>query len=181
MIHDSDLLDKLSELSLIELSCDTYRATRNNLDPLAPSTNGGRWMLEGEYSVLYTSLERDGALAELTYHWGMLTPLPSKPAVLSRISVGLKSTLHIVQADLKSLGVDLDDANNRQCEFNKMRRIGAAAAFLDIHGLIVPSVRWDCDNLIIFTDNLHESEELKLVDIEEVDWKQWGKDNGMLP
>ena len=178
MIHDSELLDKLSVLEIESFSGEVFRATRKSLDPLAPSTNGGRWMPRGENSVLYTSLSRDGALAELSFHWGMLTPLPSKPAVLSRIKVEMKSSMRLLHADLKKFGIN--ETEYQQLNYDKMQKIGAAVAFLDCHGLIVPSARWSCENLIIFTDNLHESEDLVVAEVEEVNWQQWGKENQLI-
>lgn len=175
MIHDSKLLDQLSALKIEDFSGEVFRATRKSLDPLAPSTNGGRWMPRGENSVLYTSLSRDGALAELSFHWGMLTPLPSKPAVLSRIKVEMESSMRLLHTDLKNFGVD--GTEYKQLNYDKMQEIGAAVAFLDCHGLIVPSARWSCENLVIFTDNLRETEDLVAVEAEEVNWQQWGKDN----
>jgi hypothetical protein len=56
--------------------------------------------------VLYTSLEREGALAELSYHWSQLTPLPSKPAMLHRLAVDTGKTLRLVRASLSHLGID---------------------------------------------------------------------------
>ena len=124
---------------------------------------------------MYTSLSRDGALAELSFHWGMLTPLPSKPAVLSRIKAEMESSMRLLHTDLQNFGIN--DTEYQQLNYNKMQEIGAAVAFLDCHGLIVPSARWPCENLVIFTDNLHETEDLVVAEVEEVNWQQWGRDN----
>lgn len=178
MIHDPNLLDQLSGLDVEEFSGEVFRATRKSLDPLASSTNGGRWMPKGERSVLYTALSRDGALAELTFHWGMLDPLPSKPAVLSRIKVGLDSSLRILSSDFERLGVSESETNKPN--YDQMQKIGAAVAFLGCHGLIVPSARWSCENLVIFTENLPNLDALVLEEKSEVDWQTWGKENNLL-
>jgi hypothetical protein len=69
MIHDPDLLDRLSVLPTERFEGPVYRATGLSTDPTAPSISGGRWAPPPEADagnfVLYTSLERDGALAEL--------------------------------------------------------------------------------------------------------------------
>lgn len=178
MIHDVTLLDQLSNFKVEAFAGDAYRATRKSLDPLAPSTSGGRWMPKGERSVLYTSLSRDGALAELAFHWGMLSPLPSKPAVLSRINVDLKDTLCLLRVDLTSLGVD--EQHFSSINYKTMQNVGAAVAFLGCHGLIVPSARWLSDNLIVFTENLDDAEALSVAEADEVDVLKWGRDKELI-
>ncbi|MCU7931126.1 MAG: RES family NAD+ phosphorylase [Candidatus Thiodiazotropha sp. (ex Codakia rugifera)] len=178
MVHDPDLLEKLSNLEVTHFNGEVFRATRENLDPLAASSNGGRWMPRNEMNVLYTSLTQDGAISELAYHWGMLNPRPSKPAKLSRIKADLPQSMRILRTDLESLGIH--DHEYQQMNYEKMQKIGHASAFLDFHGLLVPSARWHCENLIIFTDNIMHLEALELIDDKEVDWVKWGEENNML-
>jgi hypothetical protein len=109
MIHAKEVLDRLGSLSPIEFGDDVFRATRHGLAPLTDSTRGGRWsprdVLGGTDSVatLYTSCVRDGALAELAFHYAQLTPFPSKPVLLHRLHVTTKKTLRLLQVDLVSL------------------------------------------------------------------------------
>ena len=63
VIHYRDLLDRLDALPKESFSGDVFRATRQNLDPLASSYSGGRWMRRDGAGMLYTSLAREGALA----------------------------------------------------------------------------------------------------------------------
>jgi hypothetical protein len=63
MIHDPDLLDQLDALPKEAFDGEAFRGTRQNLDPLASSFSGGRWMRRDGAGVLYTSLAREGALA----------------------------------------------------------------------------------------------------------------------
>ena len=80
MIHDQSLVDRLSGLATERLDGTVYRATRVNADPTAPSINGGRWAPppsdEPGIFVLYTSFERDGAIAEMVSFLADLTPVP---------------------------------------------------------------------------------------------------------
>jgi hypothetical protein len=78
VIHDPDLLDRLSGLPIERFDGEAFRATRANLHPLAFSTRGGRWAPQDRAAVLYTSLAREGALAEIAHHWGRLTPTPDQ-------------------------------------------------------------------------------------------------------
>ena len=58
--------------------------------------------------------------------------------------------------------------------------IGTAIAFLECDGLIVPSARWPCENLVIFTDNqllAGRRALLELVGSEEFDWQSWARQN----
>ena len=72
MIHDPALLDRLEALPRESFDGQVYRATRLSLDPLAGSYNGGRWMARDVAAILYTSLAREGALAEIAFHWSQL-------------------------------------------------------------------------------------------------------------
>jgi hypothetical protein len=69
MIHEQNLVDQLSVLSTECFDGEVFRATRTGADPLTSSINGGRWApgAQGasDVPVLYTSLDRDGALAEV--------------------------------------------------------------------------------------------------------------------
>jgi hypothetical protein len=178
LIHDPILIDRLSELPVETFAGEVFRATRKSLDPLAFSTGAGRWGREGSVAVLYTSLKPDGALAEISFHWSRMTPLPTKPAVLHRLRVTTKGTLRLIRAQLAALSVDLD----RFGELNYVRtqEIGEAVAFLGHDGLIVPSARCDCDNLVLFNDNQTIETELEVMSSEEVDWLAWGRDHGII-
>lgn len=126
---------------------------------------------------MYTSLTRKGALAEIVYHWQMLDPLPSKPAILATIKSKTNSTLKLIETDLAGLGADpneYDQINNL-----RTREIGAAINFLGYDGLIAPSARWNCENLMLFFDNLSSDSNTELVTTEEVDWQTWGRENSL--
>ena len=146
MIHNPELLDALSAYSTVRFSDTVFRATRLRLDPLADSTSGGRWNIRDHDPVLYTSLEFEGALAEISFHWSQVTPLPSKPVVVHRIQVSTERTLRLKLCDLVELGVDFDQFAS--LNYAKCQEIGAAVGFLECDGLITPSARWDCENLV---------------------------------
>src|SRR5438477_11830353 len=124
MIHDPDLLDQLDALPKETFDGEVFRGTRQSLDPLASSYSGGRWMRRDGAGVLYTSLARDGALAEISFHWGQLDPRPTKPVVVHTLRVVTHRTLKLVRADLPSLGV----AENTYGGINlpRTQEIGAA-------------------------------------------------------
>ena len=171
MLHDPTLVEQLSAFPTDVFEGDVFRATRLNFEPLAFSTGGGRWAPDGQLSVLYTSLARDGALAEIAFHWGQLTPLPSKKAALHRLGVKTRKTLRLRRIDLESLDLDLERFGN--LAYRRTQEIGAVVSYLGRDALIVPSARWDCDNLILFNDNQTDDGDLLLLGSAEVEWQAW--------
>ena len=180
MLRDPVLLDKLSAFPTETFDGAVYRVTRRSLDPLAPSTAGGRWAPRGGVAVLYTSLEREGALAEISFHWGQLTPLPTKPAVLNRLRIVTQKSLRLILTSLEALGVNADEYT--AVNYSRTQEIGDAVAFLECDGLLVPSARWSCGNLVLFPDNhsLNLSNTLELLDSEEFDWLSWAQQNNLI-
>lgn len=129
-------------------------------------------------SVLYTSLKREGALAEICFHWSQWTPRPSKPATLHTLRVVADRTLRLLRADLSRLGVS--DQDYQTVNLNRTQQIGAAVEFLGCDGLIAPSARWACDNLILFPDSAAFGATLEAVAEEDVDWVEWAENNVVL-
>ena len=136
MDHDRDLLETLSAFTPVRFDGEVFRATRLSLNALAPSASGGRWMVPGETATLYTSMQADGALAEIAFHWGQMTPIPSKPAMLHRIRLGTRKSLRLARADLIALGVDW--SRYGAFRYGRTQAIGAAVAHLNCDGLIAP-------------------------------------------
>jgi RES domain-containing protein len=177
--HDDELLAKLSEFESETFGGSVFRATRFHLDPTEFTTTGGRWARPGATPVLYTSLEREGALAEVCFHWSLLNPLPTKAAKVHKLSVSANRCLRLLKGELRTLGVSVDDLG--RLPYAGTQEIGSAVAFLEHDGLIVPSARWGCDNLILFQEH-HSLQECKLdlEHTEEVDWQEWAKAQGVL-
>ena len=181
MTHDLSLVGALSGRPTERFGGAVFRATQIAAKPLAPSVRGGRWAPPGrpgaEIPVLYASVERDGALAEVASYLLELSPIPGpRPMMISRLAVSTSRTLRLARIDLESLGVDMGHYGVR--DYARTQEIGAAAASLGIDGLIAPSARWACDNLMIFTDNLDARERLEVVGSEEVEWRGWARAHG---
>ena len=66
-------------------------------------------------------------------------------------------------------------------DYAQTQKIGAALAFLGFDGLIAPSARWDCENLMIFTEIHALSERLEPISEEEIEWRDWAQENGLIP
>jgi RES domain len=178
MIRDAELLDRLAGMPVESFAGQTFRATRQNHDPLAPSTYGGRWMPSGGAAVLYTSTIRDGAMAEIAFHLSRQTPLPTKPIFLHILNVVANKTLRLLRTDLTELGVN--EHAYTAINYGPTQQVGDAVQFLEFDGLIAPSARWNCDNLILFPDNMRSSALLELDSSESIDWLAWAQAKGFL-
>ena len=182
MKPDPRLSATLARFERISFEGTVFRATGMRSDPKAPSLSGGRWAPrpndEPGFPVLYTSLERDGALAEVSSYLALLTPLPSRPLAVHELSVSTSRTIVLVKADLKALGVDPDRYGER--DYARTQLIGMAINDMGCDGLMSPSARWACANLTLFMDHHAVDEKLDLVGTEEIDWRAWAKDAGII-
>jgi hypothetical protein len=183
MPHESSMLAKLSKVAVARSFDKVFHATSLTADPLAPSVRGGRWAPSAqagrEIPILYASFEQDCAIAEVASYLLELTPIPGpRPLKVSRLSVSTSRTLRLARVDLTTLGVDMSRYGVR--DYARTQEIGAAAASLGIDGLVAPSARWPCDNLMIFTDNLDARARLQVVGSEEVEWRAWARAHGLL-
>jgi RES domain-containing protein len=171
--HDRELLDALEACSLEAFSGETWRVTAKGRDALRGSTAGGRWSPPGEFEVLYTSLARAGALAEIGYRLSLEPVWPSRlEHELHRIMARTNSSLRFADvSNLSTLGVDV--RRYASFEYSVTQAIAAAAFFLDFDGLIVPSARSTELNLVIFTEKLDVGERLKVEASEPVNWAAW--------
>ena len=136
MIHGPDLIDRLDALPKQTFDGEVFRGTRPSLDPLASSYSGGRWMRRDGAGVLYTSLAREGALTEFSFHGGQLTPRSTKPVMLHTLRVAAHRTVKLVRADLESLGVP--ESAYGGVNMRRTQEIGAVVEFLGCDGLIAP-------------------------------------------
>jgi hypothetical protein len=147
------------------------RNTPEGRDPLKGFASGARWD-PGSFDVLYTSLDRDGALAERYFHLSRQPVFPSKPRnILHRIRVRTQGTLCLPDMkDLEKLGVDLNRFG--ELVYARTQTIADAAYFLGFDALQVPSARRARINLVLFTDRF-EPADLELEASEPVDWGLW--------
>jgi hypothetical protein len=169
--RDLALIDALDALERHPFNGDVWRITREGRDPLLGSPVAARWDL-GNVDVLYTSLEQDGALAEIGFHLLRQPVFPTKLAsLIHRIRVKTTRTLKIGDArELEALGILPDEY--KSLNYGRCQEIGDAAAFLGFDGLLVPSARWPCLNLVLYTDQLDPAD-TTVLSSEAVDWIAW--------
>ncbi len=169
--RDLALLDALDAHQGVAFEGHVWRVVREERHPLEGYPAAARWD-PGTFDVIYTSLERDGALEEMHFHLSRQPVFPSKiRSVLHRISVRTSRTLRIADlAAIEALGVTMD--SYRSLNYERTREIGDAAAFLGFDGILAPSARWHCQNLVIFTERFTPAD-LSVLDSEPVDWAAW--------
>lgn len=128
-------------------------------------------------SVLYGAAHRDGGIAEIHFHLNRgQSVFPSRMRHdVFELAVKAQQTLVLADMDqLRRLGVE--DSRYRELLYTRTQEIGAAAAFLGFDGLIVPSARWNCQNIILFLDAI-DLAEVRTVSSDPVDWKAWRQAN----
>ncbi|MFQ5774977.1 MAG: RES family NAD+ phosphorylase [Kiloniellaceae bacterium] len=171
-VHDPDLLDALESMEPRSFDGVVWRVTWATRNPLAGGTGGGRWHPPNDFEALYTSFDENGAMAEVYHHLSKAPVFSSSHVRMNKLRVRTERTL--VFNDVAALEmVGVDEEAFRRGDISRSREIGAAARFLDMDGLIVPSARWPCTNLVLFLDRSPHLETLKVLDTREVNWPAW--------
>ena len=171
--RDPALLDALDVFDWVSYDGDVWRVVRAGRDPLQGSASGGRWD-PTLFDVLYTSLDRDGAVAEVYFHLSRQPVFPSRLRYgLHRIRVKTTKTLSLPDVSaMVHLGVD--PARYREILYAPTQAIGDAANFLGFDSIIAPNARWSCRNLILFVDQIPPAD-LEVIESFDVDWAEWRK------
>jgi hypothetical protein len=169
-IHDRIILDALEALDPEPFAGTVWRITRAGREPTRGAAAHGRWSSSGEFEVLYTSLMREGALAEIGYRLSLQPIWPSR--IEHEIhAIGVQTERNLRFADIASLEpFGVDPARYRFFDYSATQAIAAAANFLGFDGLIVPNARYACSNLVIFTER---APDLTLTETTGVDWEVW--------
>jgi RES domain-containing protein len=164
------LLDALDAFERVSYAGETWRVVRDGRDPLQGSASGGRWDTT-LFDVLYTSLDPDGAVAEVHFHLSRQPVFPSKIRYrLHRIRLRTAKTLRL--RDLKAMvPLGVDPARYREILYGPTQAIGDAAYFLGFDSIIAPNARWSCYNLILFTDQIAPAD-LEVIESSEVNWTE---------
>jgi RES domain-containing protein len=171
-VHDRAILDALEKMDPVPVNARVWRVTRAGRDPIRGSAANGRWTPDGTVEVLYTSLERDGALAEIGFRLSLEPVWPSRiQHELHEIAARTARTLHL--ADIPSLATyGVDVSRYESFEYGATQALAAAAHFLEFDGLLVPSARYPSSNLVIFMDR-DVAGSLEVKQTQPVDWSAW--------
>jgi RES domain-containing protein len=184
--RDSKLIDALDAKPRQRFQGTVWRVAREGRDPTQCSAPGGRWD-DGTFDVLYTSLEKNGALAETHFHLMRGQPVfPSKLRfALHELSVSISDAVDLAALDdLAALGLDTKRYGQlayeaRTQEYPSSQQIAEAAHFLDFRAMIVSNARWNCRNLVIFCDSLASGDVAIAKDHGIIDWEGWREQHAM--
>jgi RES domain-containing protein len=171
--HDLKLLDALDALPRLKFAGPVWRVVRDGRDPIQSGPSRSRWC-DGTFDVLYTSMERDGAIAEVHAFWSLQPVFPSKIDFRCfELTAAADHSLQFLDvAALKPLGVDPRTYADR--DYAVTSAIASAANFLGFDGLIAPSARWKCQNVMLFTEHAKQSQiALKSQQPDVIDWVEW--------
>jgi RES domain len=180
-VHDREMLDILEQLDPHPFLGDAWRVVRSKRDPMRGSTANGRWGSSGEFEVLYTACDRDGALAEVGYRMSLEPIWPSKiEHDVHRIEVALDRVLDLTDfALLGKFGIHEDSYGGHR--YDAEQAVSAAARFLEFHAILVPNARYSGNNLVVYPDLEGALNGLTQVDSQPVDWNAWRAGNRNRP
>ncbi len=173
--RDLGLLDALDAFRREAVEIDVWRLVRAGRDPALGSPSRSRWC-NATFDVLYTSFERDGAIAEIHALLSLQPVFPSKNGWFAhKLRATAAQTLRL--ADLQTLAkLGVDSARYGERDYGRTQEIADAAFFLGFDGLIAPSARWTCLNLVLFTDRI-PPDQVRVVEAPRtpVSWEDWLK------
>jgi RES domain-containing protein len=173
-VHDDRLLDALAELEGRAFDGAVWRVVRDGRSVLDGSRGAGRWN-PSNLSVLYAATHADGAVAEIHFHLSRgQSVFPSKMRHrLFELNVATNRTLILARMDdLVALGVD--PVKYSSMLYFRTQEIADAAAFMGFDGIVSPSARYDCQNLVLFIDRLN-LEKIEPISETPIDWASWRK------
>lgn len=184
--RDSALLDAIEAVDPTPFEGSVWRVTKDGRDPTHCSASGGRWD-DGTFDVLYTSLERDGAIAEMHFHLSRGQPVfPSRVQYrLHELSVTMPRALRLLELDaLGRLGMDIQNFGRlsyqeREAEYPRSQDIAEVAHFLEFDGLIIPNARWRCHNAVLFCSRINAEDREILQDHGLIDWNAWKRTHNL--
>jgi hypothetical protein len=167
------LLDAIEAFPRESFEARVWRVVRDGRDPTLGGPSRSRWC-NGQFDALYTSFDRDGAIAEIH---ALLSEQPVFPSLVTwdcyELEVKSQKTLHF--ADMTTLEkLHVDTSNYRRRRYDRTQSIADAAFFLGFDGIAAPSARWNCQNLVLFTDRVDPGEVRMTSDRGvQVDWVAW--------
>ena len=157
---EPELLDAIEGAAVDGWQCDVWRQVLEGTPPLRSNNRGGRWN-PPDCEALYASLQAEVATAEIDYLLTQQSIPISRDRVTHELSVHLTRVVDLSQGDAwQRLGLSADDLKSD--DVAACQRIGAAAAWLGFGGLLVPSVRAEGVNLVIFVNNMEPDDVIEV-------------------
>ncbi len=96
----------------------------------------------------------------------------SAEVLLYRLKINLDRILRLTDTSLlNKLGIE--DPLASRLDLEKSQAISSAARFLEFQGLLVPSARWDCQNLVLFPNRLDLNVAIAVKENQVINWPAW--------
>jgi RES domain-containing protein len=167
VLYPPELLDRLQAITSAPWAGQAFRHMFGDYPPDAENTRGARWNPPG-VAALYTSLARDGALAEAKHQIAVQPIPPRARRTIYTLKLTLAGVLDLTDADLlQSLGVG--QAELAADDMTACRCLGGAADSLMHDGLLLPSARSTNTNLVIFPTNRARDARFEILHAEPID------------
>lgn len=148
MIHRPELLDALQRAPAGPLETAAWRHMFGMRPPDPENTGGARWNPPG-VAAIYLSLARHGAIAEGDHTIAVQPFRPRARRFVYSIELTLANVLDLSDAAVLQR-VGLDDQDLADDDHTACREVGAATAWLEHDGLLVPSARSKAHTLVIY-------------------------------
>ena len=166
MAYDQQTVQLLQGFSSAPWKGVVFRHMFANFPPDRENIRGARWN-PPDAPAIYTSLARETCIAEAEYYIDLQSVRPSARRVVYRIEVSLERVLDLsAPADLVRIG--LTRQNLVSTDHSDCQRIGGVVEWLQNDGLLVPSVRAEGFNLVIFPNRRKEGYRFRAIDSEEI-------------
>jgi RES domain-containing protein len=151
VVYPPELLDHLEAVEPAPWEGRAFRLMFADYAPDVENTRGARWNL-ADVAAVYTSLRREGAIAEAEHKLSIQPIRPRVKQTIYTLDISLASVLDLTDVDLlAALGVGEDELGGD--DLRPCQDIGGATHWLDHDGLFVPSARSSAVNLVIFAAN----------------------------
>jgi RES domain-containing protein len=161
-LFDPEFLDALEGRVIGPWTGVAWRVTVGQTSPLRTNSRGARWNPPG-VEVLYASLDQVAAMVELEHLLSQQSVTVKAPRFVSKLEVNLASVMDLSREDLiEPLGWSTKSLTSES--WLLPQKIGAAAEFLQVSGLLVPSARAGATNLVVLMKNQSAKDIVRLVD-----------------
>lgn len=180
-IRDGALLDALERIKQAPFSETVWRSVREGREPTACWRAGGRWD-DRSFDVLYTSETQEGAIEERRFHLFRGQPFPPSKVRYELFELRVRLSAVITFDDLEalqSIGMNTSSYGkvlyfDKEIEYPRSQEIAEACFFLGADGILVPSARHECRNLVVFCE---QDKEMEIEVVRSHGLVDWTKEN----
>lgn len=151
---DQRLLDAVAGLPTTTFEGRVWRHMFGDNPPELANTGGARWNPAG-VDAIYTSIERDTAIAEGDYRVQLEPVRPRVKRTVYQLSVRLAAVVDLTDAGMRDR-LGLVDAHLSDPSMAKTAAVGGAVEWLGYDGMLIPSIRGEGANLVIFPNRMEE-------------------------